>query len=172
MKKFNFLIFTKISFWILLLLIILSISLIFYLEYKGVIKPSDNNFSDIIYSNGLAFLFSIIGFLVAVIIFLIQHISSKYHAEELEKLPIFLKYFVITLIILLTYIIFNFISLYLKLGFPYELMSFIFSISLVFLILITIIFAYYNTKVSTILGMISDDIIKFIKKKKTFKRLP
>jgi len=172
--KFNLLSITKTAFWVLISLIILSVPLIFYLEYKEVIRPPNNinNFSEIIYSNGLSFLFSIIGFLVAVIIFLIQHISSKYHAEELEKLPIFLKYFVITLIILLTYIIFNFVSLYLKLEFPYELMSFIFSISLVFLILITIIFVYYNTKVSTVLGMISEDIIKFIGKKKKFKKIP
>ena len=173
MKKLNFLTITKIAFWILISLIILSVPFIFYLEYKGLILPSDNinNFSDIMYSNGLSFIFNIIGFLIAVIIFLIQHISSKYHAEELEKLPIFLKYFVVTLIILLAYITFNFFSLYLKLGFPYELISFIFSISLVFLILMTIIFAYFNTKVSTVLGMISEDIIKFIVKRKKFKKM-
>jgi len=139
-----------------------------------MIENSNNNniFSDRIYSNGLAFIFSIIGFLIAVIIFLIQHISSKYHSEELGELPIFLTYFITTLIILLVYIIFNFIALYLELTFPYTLISLIFSISLVVLILTTMIFAYYNTKVSTILGRTSKDIIKFIIKKKTFKKLP
>lgn len=173
-KESNFLKFTKFAYWGIIILVVLSIPLVFYFEHKGI-KFTPNNidtFSDTMYVNGLAFIFSIIGFLVAVIIFLIQHISSKYHSEELEGLPIFLKYFITTLIILLVYISFNFLALYFKLGYPYTFISLIFSISLIWLILTTIIFAYYNTKVSTILGMISRDIIKFIEKKKAFKRIP
>ena len=165
----------KIAFWILIslsILIILSVPAIFYLEHKGLIESSDEGFSDIIYSNGLLFIFSILGFLIVAIIFLIQHIISKYNADELEKLPMFFKYYATLLIVPSAYIMFNFVALYLKLGRLYELMSLIFSISLGFLIIIGSIFIYFNTRVSTVLGIASDDIIKFIRKNKKFNDIP
>lgn len=173
-RKFRFLKFTKFTFWIIVILIVLSIPLVFYLDCMGMIEsPTGNNtFSDTMYSYGLTFIFSIIGFLIAVIVFLMQYIGSKYHSEELEGLPIFLKYFITTLIVLFIYIIFNFFALFLNLTYPYTLISLIFSISLIGIILTTIVFVYYNTKVSIILGMISERITNFIKKKKTFRKLP
>ncbi|HDY69280.1 MAG TPA: hypothetical protein ENH85_16025 [Candidatus Scalindua sp.] len=173
-RKFRFLRFTKFTFWMIIVLIVLSIPLVFYLDCMGMIEsPTGNNtFSDTMYSYGLTFIFSIIGFLIAVIIFLMQYIGSKYHSEELERLPIFLKYFITTLVVLFVYIMFNFFALFLKLTYPYTLISLIFSISLIGIILTTIVFVYYNTKVSIILGMISERITNFIKKEKTFRKLP
>ena len=120
--KFDLLKFSKYLYWVILVLILLSIPAILYLNSKGFISNPLQDQTSIIetYSNSLAFVFSIIGFLVAVIIFLIQHISAKYHAEELEGLPIFLKYFITTLFMLLFFIGFNFFSLYFNLGFPYR----------------------------------------------------
>ena len=184
MKKFwNFdlLHIAKFSFWVLTVLISLSfISLIilgfpsnFYLEQLGLIVPSEGMDSELTeqYSTSLSFLFIIISFFSVVMIFLFQHINSTYNTEELEKPPIFVKYFVGILGVLLFYSFFNLCALYFKLGPRYEFMSFVYSVSLIFLIPIKIIFAYYNTRPSIILGIISEDIIKFIRKNKKFKKV-
>jgi len=168
---------TKILFWILIGLMVITIPVGLYLDSKGyiptsIIPTNYTIFSNNIYTNSLAFIFSILGFLVAVIIFLIQHINSKYHAEELGSMPLFLKYFILTLIASIFLIIYNFIALFYESVFPFTIISLLFSVYLIGFIITTMLFVYYNTKVSVIMGMLSDKIIKFIESKKNFKGLP
>ena len=166
----------KISFWVIFFGTLLNIPLILFLNSKSLIPPwliqSDKIFSEIIYSNGLYLVFSIIGFLVAAIIFLMEFISSRYRTEELDSMPIFKKYFMTTLFLFFVIIIFNLWALYSEAVYPYTLISLIFSASVLLLISTTILFVLFNLKVSVILGMLSDQISKFITKKKDFKRIP
>lgn len=85
-KKFALL---KWAFWIIIFLTAISTISIIYCNHKGLImsNETDATFSDTIFSNGLSLIFSIIGFLVALILFLVQYIGTKFDSHELEKSP-------------------------------------------------------------------------------------
>ena len=162
----------KIFFWGVIFLTIISVPTILYLNSKSLIPQILFSNNPEIFSNGLSLIFGVIGFIIASIIFLMEFIASRYHSEELDDFPIFKKYFITTLAMFFIFIIFDLLSLYRGLIYPYTLISLLFSISVILLIITTILFVLFNLQVSNIIGMLSDNITNFIKKKRQFKTLP
>lgn len=155
----------KKAFRATIVLTLLCVLLILYRYNKYLFSPELNNttFSDTIFSNSLDLIFSIIGFLLALIVFLIQYIGTKFDSHELEKFSISCKYFIITPVVLVIFIAFNFMSLYFKLQFPYTLISLIFSFCVVLLVGITVRMSFYYLDISNILIDMSEETIKYIK---------
>lgn len=170
-SKFNLL---KMAFWLIIILSIISVIFVLYLHNQGHIIPTNENssFSESIFSNSLNLIFSIIGFLVALIIFLVQYIGSKFNSHELEKSPVSNVYFIILLLTLTSYIAFNFVAVYIELSFPYTLISLILSFSVLLLVGWTVLYSVFYLDISNIIENLSDQTIQFIKKKKKFKKIP
>ncbi len=162
----------KINFWFIISLTLISIILILYLyHYKGIsFLNKKNGFSETIFIKSLDFIFNIIGFLIVLIVFLIQYVASKIDTYELEKMPGSNKYFLFFLIILGGYILFNFFAIYLELTYPYTLISLIFSFSTILLVAWVGSYSFFYLDVSNIITKISDQIIQFIIKEKKFKK--
>ena len=140
----------KNAFWFIIIITIIGTVLALYVEHEGLIDINTNSsvFSNAIFSNSLNFIFSIFAFLIALIIFLVQYIGSKFGTHGLDKFPISRKYFIITPVMLVIFIVFNFISLYLELAFPYSLISLIFSMSVVLLVMATVFLSFYYIDIS------------------------
>ncbi len=106
-KKFSKFNLFKFAFWLIIILSIASFISVLFLHNQGHITANTNDisFSYSIFSNSLSLIFSIIGFLIAIIVFLVQYIGTKFDSHELEKSPISNMYFLILLLILASYIV-------------------------------------------------------------------
>jgi hypothetical protein len=156
----------KIVYFSIIIITFFSAIILFYIGRHSTVNINTyKGSSDIIFSNSLYLIFSIIGVLIAMVVFLAQYINQKFNIEELDKSPISNIYYIITLFILFAYIIFNFVSIYLNLQFPYKLISLIFSISVILLIIMTIWITLYYFNYSNILKIETHNINKFIKHK-------
>ena len=155
----------KGAFWAIITFTFFCTLMILYLNNKYIFIPEINNttFSDTIFSNSLNLIFSLIGFLLALIVFLIQYIGAKFDSYELEQFPISRKYFIITPVMLAIFIAFNFMSLYFELQFPYTLISLIFSSCVILLVGVTVLIAFYYLDISNIIINMSEETIKYIK---------
>jgi len=159
----------KMAFWFIVIITIVGVASALYVGHEELINLNTNKnvFSNSIFTNGLNFIFSIFAFLIALNIFLVQYIGSKFGAHGLEKFPISRKYFIITPVMLVIFIAFNFISIYLELTFPYSLISLIFSMSIVLLVIATVFLSFYYIDISNIINDISEQTVQFIKKKRS-----
>ncbi len=166
--KINKFFWLKAIYWCTLILTIVIPALILYAYYYQdffTINSNDTVFSDTLFSNGLSFTFSITAFLIAILIFLVQYVGSRSDYHEIHDFLISRKYFKITPFMLLIFLIYNFLAIYLKLIFPYTLISLIFSISVILLVSVTVLRAFYYFDISNILMVMSEDITKYIQKK-------
>lgn len=173
-KRFSKFSLLKMAFWLIIILSVISVISVLYLHDHGYMDSTkeNNSFSESIFSNSLGLIFSIIGFLVALVIFLVQYIGSKFNSHELEKSPVSNVYFIVLLFTLTAYIAFNFVAVYLELIFPYTLISLILSFSVLLLVGWTVLYSLFYLDVSNVIENLSDQTTQFIKKKKKFKKLP
>lgn len=163
----------KLIFWLTIALTIAStISILYCYNHSILINTRSTVFSDTIFSNGLNLIFSIIAFLIALIIFLIQYVGAKFGSHELEKFPISCHYFIITPLILVLFMLFNFLAIYFKLIFPYTLISLVFSGSVILLVGVTVILSFYYLDISNIIAELNEQVIKFIEKSKPVGVMP
>lgn len=156
----------------LLVLILTLISEVFVL--LGFVKAMNDGYlySGTVFETSLNLVFSIIGLLVAVIVFSVQFIQAKFDLQELQFHPVSNFYLFLTPFLLVLCILFNFAAIYLEWVFPFTLLSVILSGTVILLVADIVSFLIYYLDISNILKELSDETIRFIRKEKTFKEHP
>ena len=116
--------------WILL---IVCIVVNHFFSFIPIIKVEDD-----IFNNSLAFYYSIIGFLIALIIFTVQYINQKIDAAEIEKLPFTNFYSLLTIVLLFLVIIYNNLTIALGLKEPFSTVSLVTLLASILLIVLNL----------------------------------
>ena len=124
-----------------------------------------------IFSNTLIFYYSIIGFFIAIIIFIVQYVSQKLNIEELEKLPISNRYSKISILLLFTAIVFNFVCNSFDCKPPFDFLSFSILLLIITLLVINLFIVFSYLQISKVLTVFLNNTISWMKRNKEFKIL-
>ena len=159
--------------YFLVVLFLFSSTILFVVIYSDYFKyqPIKAYYEDV-FASSLNLVFCILGFLIVVVIFLFQQIGQKHNPDIASKLPITSKYFFGTFAIMIVFAVFNMYCIYFKVAFPYTLISLTSSICILLLIFFTVAISFQYLNFSAVLLHLSNEVIAFINKKKSFKSIP
>ena len=157
--------FFKNFYWFIISLIPISIGLLFF--FDTYFSYFVNNIKDP-YSVSLSFYYAIIGFFIAIVVFTVQHTTTKIDSEELERLPFSNSFSTITIILIFLSILFNSICKIYALEYPFTFISFILFIVNILAIPINLLMLFYLNNISRILKLAAKNTISWLVKRREF----
>ncbi len=150
-----------ITFWCFFIIIIITSIGIFVFQ-----NQIDFDLSGIesIYQYSLSFYYSIVGFIIAIIIFSVQHINQKIDSEEISALPFTNIHSILTLILIFIAIIYNNICIFLELNDNFNFFSLLLLILLIAIILVNLLLTIKLLDINFVLELFVKRKIKKLKK--------
>lgn len=150
----------KVVFWFsFLVTAILAIVVVLQPFNTGSIIQCLSN--DVIFDQSLGLVLNFMSIIFVLVIFLIQNANQEY-SPRLSMLIFRDNYFLAILGFILFFSVFNLTGLYLELGAPYDLVSFVLSIVAVLLIGVMILFTGYFLSISNIVEYVTNRILQKI----------